>query len=183
MNSVDASSSDLKDVIEQVGLFVSAGIDFLEISGGTYEDPRMAAQSELATSIPAKESTVQRESFFLSFAQTVRANFPDVVLIVSGGFRTRLGMEAALQSGGCDLIGIARPAAVLPRLPNEIILNEDLKDVDASIKLKLIKSPKWFSLLGWLAPLKLIGAGAQTVYYAEQIQKMGRGLKPVNVRM
>jgi 2,4-dienoyl-CoA reductase-like NADH-dependent reductase (Old Yellow Enzyme family) len=118
----------MSDTIEQIGLLVQAGIDFLEISGGTYEDPKMAAQwdESSATNYPAqevKQSTLQREAFFLSFAQTVRANFPKVVLIVSGGFRTRTGMESALQSGGCDLIGIARPAAVLPRCKQQISLS------------------------------------------------------------
>jgi 2,4-dienoyl-CoA reductase-like NADH-dependent reductase (Old Yellow Enzyme family) len=187
LNSVDASSSDsLADTIQQIGLIVEAGIDFLEISGGTYEDPKMAAQPDANTSDPTKElkqSTVQREAFFLSFAQTIRAKFPKVVLIVSGGFRTRLGMEAALEAGGCDLIGLARPAAVLPRLPKEIILNENIKDEDASVKLKPVVLPKVYSYLNWLMPVKIMGGGYTSVYYAGQIQRMGDGLKPVDARL
>ena len=122
----------------------------------------MAAQRDESstTSAPAdevKQSTLQREAFFLSFAQTVRANFPKVVLIVSGGFRTRAGMESALQSGGCDLIGIARPAAVLPRLPKEIILNGNVKDDDAIIRLKPVALPKMYRYLGFLLPVKILG--------------------------
>ncbi len=129
-----------------------------------------------------KQSTLQRESFFLSFAQTVRANFPNVVLIVSGGFRTRLGMISALESGGCDLIGLARPAAVLPRLPKEIILNENVKDEDAVVALKPVILPRHYSYLNWLLPVKIMGGGYASVYYAKQIQRMGDGLKPVDTR-
>ena len=187
LNSVDASSSDsLADTIEQISLIVEAGIDFLEISGGTYEDPKMAQQNETSSiTAPTKEkqSTLQRESFFLSFAQMIRVHFPKVVLIVSGGFRTRIGMEAALQSGGCDMIGLARPAAVLPRLPREIILNESIKDVDATVSLKPVILPKFYSYLHWLLPVKIMGGGYGSMYYAGQIQRMGDGLKPVDARL
>jgi 2,4-dienoyl-CoA reductase-like NADH-dependent reductase (Old Yellow Enzyme family) len=41
-NSVDASQSvSLEETLEQVELIRDAGIDFLEISGGTYEDPQV----------------------------------------------------------------------------------------------------------------------------------------------
>jgi len=187
LNSVDASSSEsMADTMEQIGLIVEAGIDFLEISGGTFEDPKMAQQKEpetVASTKEAKQSTLQRESFFLSFAQTIRSNFPKVVLIVSGGFRSRLGMEAALQSGGCDLIGLARPAAVLPRLPKEIILNESIKDEDAKVTLKPVKLPKLYIYLKWLLPVRSLGAGYTSVYYAGQIQRMGDGLKPLDTRL
>jgi 2,4-dienoyl-CoA reductase-like NADH-dependent reductase (Old Yellow Enzyme family) len=187
---VDASSSDaLSDVIEQIDLIVKAGIDFLEISGGTYENPAMMQEPSTSanTTVAAtdvKQSTLQRESFFLSFAQKIRANFPNTVLTVSGGFRTRLGMEAALRSGGCDLIGIARPTAILPRLPKEIILNEEkVKDEDASLRLKPLTTPKLYSYLQWLLPVKIIGSGWQSLYYAQQIQRMGNGLKPIDTRL
>lgn len=40
LNSVDhQSESALKDCIEQLRVITEAGIDFLEVSGGTYEDP------------------------------------------------------------------------------------------------------------------------------------------------
>jgi 2,4-dienoyl-CoA reductase-like NADH-dependent reductase (Old Yellow Enzyme family) len=175
----------MSDTIEQIGLIVEARIDFLEISGGTYEDPKMAAQRDEATT-PVKEqkqSTVQREAFFLSFAQTIRANFPKIVLIVSGGFRTRLGMEAALESGACDLIGLARPAAILPRLPKEIILNEGVEDEDAKLSLKPVSMPKVYSYLNWLMPVKIMGGGYTSVYYAGQIQRMSDGLKPLDTRL
>lgn len=42
-NSVDhQSESELKDCIEQLRLIVDAGVDFLEVSGGSYEDPTVS---------------------------------------------------------------------------------------------------------------------------------------------
>lgn len=189
LNSVDASGSEsIDDTLEQIRLIVDAGIDFIEISGGTYESAMMMAEPEpdapeKSAPVAVKKSTAERESFFLSFAQAVRAKFPKVVLIVSGGFRTRIGMEEALQSGGCDLIGIGRPAAVLPRLPKEIILNEEVKDEDASVKLKPLPQSKAAGYLEFLLPMKTVGAGMQSAYYAKQIQRIGNGLEPVDSRI
>lgn len=39
LNSADHSASDFEDTMKQIGLFAESGIDFLEVSGGTYEDP------------------------------------------------------------------------------------------------------------------------------------------------
>lgn len=45
-NSVDHQSElELKDCIEQLKVIVEAGIDFLEVSGGTYEDPTVSGRS------------------------------------------------------------------------------------------------------------------------------------------
>jgi 2,4-dienoyl-CoA reductase-like NADH-dependent reductase (Old Yellow Enzyme family) len=182
MNSVDASGNEsLDDTLEQIRLIVEAGIDFIEISGGNYENPRMMQESNTTDEIPEKDSKPanSRESFFLQFAQTVREKFPSVVLMVTGGFRTRTGMEAALQSGACDLIGIARPAAVLPKLPKEIILNIEIPDDEATVTLAPLKVP---FLLKYL-PVKQVGVGYQSQYYAGQIQRMAKGLLPVNTRI
>jgi 2,4-dienoyl-CoA reductase-like NADH-dependent reductase (Old Yellow Enzyme family) len=37
-NSADHSSASFEDTMAQIGLLVDAGIDFLEVSGGSYED-------------------------------------------------------------------------------------------------------------------------------------------------
>ena len=180
-----ATSESVSDVIEQIRLIVECGIDFIEISGGTYENPRMMAEPT-ATAAPAatavsktSEKTAVRESFFLEFANAVREAFPELVLMVTGGFRTRMGMEAALNSRGCDLIGIARPAAVLPKLPKEIILNTEVPDKEAQVTLAPLQIP-------WLTrhlPVKQVGAGFQSKYYASQIQRMAKGLLPIDTRL
>ena len=177
MNSVDAASSEsLDDVIAQIRLVAECGIDFIEISGGSYENPRMmVGDGTAAPPANVKKSTALRESFFLEFAQTVRKEFPQLVLMVTGGFRTRIGMEEALKSGGCDLIGIGRPATVKPKLPKEIILNtSEVPDERASVALVPYQAP-------WLVkkfPLKLVGTGAANMQWAGQITRMGDGLEP-----
>jgi hypothetical protein len=50
-----------------------------------------------------------REAYFLEFAQVIKAALPKTPLMVTGGFRSRDVMNAALRSGHCDVIGIGRP--------------------------------------------------------------------------
>jgi hypothetical protein len=145
----------------QIALLVSAGLDFLEISGGTYEDPQMMGypKSSFNAQGNAKSArTAAREAFFLEFAHTVRERHPELVLMLTGGFRTRAGAEAAINDGACDLVGIARPAAVDPKFPL-LLLDEQVPDEKAVLMLEKAPVP-WYA--NWL-PRNLIGAGAESV--------------------
>ncbi|KAK8053898.1 FMN binding oxidoreductase [Apiospora saccharicola] len=106
------------------------------------------------------ERTIAREAFFLEFASAVRGGIGgDVLLMVTGGFRSRAGMEAALAGGGCDLIGIGRPATVNPAFPREILLNPEVKDEDASLFVEKIQ-PGWFLKM---TGVHALGAAADSV--------------------
>ncbi|HKY91260.1 MAG TPA: NADH:flavin oxidoreductase, partial [Nevskiaceae bacterium] len=85
------------------------GIDLLEISGGTYEQPALLGlPGDAATAVPQRESTRKREAYFLDYAERIRA-VATMPLMVTGGFRTREGIESALREKVCDVIGLARP--------------------------------------------------------------------------
>ena len=69
-----------------------------------------------------RASTQQREAFFLDYAEKVRA-VTKCPLMVTGGFRSRAGMDAALATGAVDVVGLARPLAVEPDLPARLLAN------------------------------------------------------------
>lgn len=155
LNSADVTGSEsLDESLEQIGLIAQEQIDFLEISGGSYENFRMAEGDN-----PTETRSAKREAFFLDYARAVRARFPKIILMVTGGFRSRAGMIAALESNACDLIGLARPAAAFPHLPKDLLLNEEVEDADAVVDLVKVKA-------GWLVskiPIKALNAGIDTV--------------------
>lgn len=99
---------------------VDAGIDLIEISGGTYEDPAMSGMVKSTQ----KASTVAREAYFLDFAEKARAAVK-VPLMVTGGFRTAAGMNDALRSGALDVIGLARLLAIDPDAPAALLTGQD----------------------------------------------------------
>lgn len=103
--------------------------------------------------------TAAREALFLDFAKAIRSHFPKLPLMVTGGFRTRAGMDAAVSDSACDLVGIGRPAVLQPKLPKEIIFNKGVADEDARVLEKKVKPP----YLAKLSGMKGVGAGAVTV--------------------
>ena len=82
-----------------------------------------------------------REAYFIEFANSIRLHIPEVPLIVTGGFRSCQSMEAAVDSGACDLIGLGRPAIVNPLLPKAVVLNTEISIKDATLYVKKIKVP------------------------------------------
>ena len=62
-------------------------VDFVEVSGGSYESPAFAES--------ASERTKQREGFFVGFAQRAHSILPSgcrMRIIVTGGLQTRAGI-------------------------------------------------------------------------------------------
>ncbi len=96
-----------------------ARIDLLELSGGSYEQLVMIGAGA-DTAPPLKESTRKREAYFLEYASMIKpvANMP---IMVTGGFRTKQGMEEAITSGAADVIGLGRPMCIDPELPCQIL--------------------------------------------------------------
>ena len=91
-----------------------AGIDLIEISGGNYENPVIFKGGDV------RESSKKREAYFLDYADKAR-QIVKAPIVVTGGFRTAKGMEDALESGSVDMVGIAKPFAIYPDLPNQIL--------------------------------------------------------------
>ncbi|GAA6043533.1 hypothetical protein JCM8097_001206, partial [Rhodosporidiobolus ruineniae] len=89
-----------------------AGLDLIELSGGTYES--MAFEHK-------KDSTKKREAYFVELAEAVKPYIKHAKICVTGGFRTLEGMEQALQDKATDLVGLARPLTAEPYLIREMI--------------------------------------------------------------
>lgn len=103
--------------------------------------------------------TAAREAFFLEAARSVRSHFPSILLLVTGGFRSRAGMEHAFNSGACDLIGLGRPATLFPDLPWKVVGTKPEPDEAA---FHLGPAPV-SSLLKMLPMVRIISGGAETV--------------------
>lgn len=108
---------------------------------------------------PPKASTLAREAFFLEFAEAIRQKFDDVPLMVTGGFRTRQGMEKAVASGACDLVGLGRPAVLYPDLPKKIIFNKEVPDEEAVLKTETVSHDWLARVLG----VRVLARGTETV--------------------
>ncbi|THW38244.1 NADPH dehydrogenase [Aureobasidium pullulans] len=177
MNSSDQQYDAGSDaVLKQVDVLVAQGVDFLEISGGSYENPRI--QMMRGDEVPAKsERTQKREAFFLDFALAVRERHPDLHLMLTGGFRTRSGMNSALQTKGCDMIGIGRPAATVPDFPRSVIgigAKRDISDAEAGLQMQKVETPWLLKHLPFPELQRVLVGGAETMHYGQKIGEMAK---------
>lgn len=147
------------DSLETIRVLAHAGIDLIEISGGTYEAPAMSG----AMHEPKQTSTAAREAYFLEFAEKARSA-SEVPLMVTGGFRTAAGMNAALRSGALDVVGVARLLAIDPDAPNALLQGRDSPQRVRTISTGL----KFVDRLGIM----------EVLWYERQLKRIARGKAP-----
>lgn len=134
---LDSGTYSDDESIEVARALAAAGIDLLEIGGRTRE---RAAMTRAQVGVP---------------------------LMVTGGFRTRADMEAALSSGAVDVVGLGRPMAVQPEAPARL-----LSGSIGSLEPITGKRPETEKLDGL----------AETGWYTSQLWRMGRGKDPATDR-
>jgi len=158
LNSADFQHGGFteEESMETIRALADAGIDLIEISGGTYEVPAMNGAMQKSK----KASTVAREAYFLEFSEKVRAAVT-VPLMVTGGFRTVAGMNAALRSGALDVVGLARLLAIDPDAPAALLQGHDSPQQVRPIKtgIKLVDQMGVMEVLWYTRQLKRIATG------------------------
>ena len=122
LNSADFQRGGFteEESLDLIRALSDAGVDLIEISGGTYEAPAMSG----VKAVPQKDSTRRREAYFLEFAEKARAAV-STPLMLTGGFRSSAGMADAVSSGAVDIVGIARALAIEPDLPKRVLQGLD----------------------------------------------------------
>jgi len=159
LNSADFQKGGLseEESLATVQALSEAGMDLIEISGGTYEAPVMAK------GVALKDSTRTREAYFLEFAERAR-RVVRVPLAVTGGFRTRQGIADALAGGSLDVVGLARSVALDPDFPGRLLRGEDA----VSAVRPLVTGIAMIDRMGLM----------EVGWYARQLHRMGAGKDP-----
>ena len=158
LNSADFQKGGFseEESLNVIKALEAEGIDLVEISGGSYEQPAMSG-------VNVKESTKKREAYFLEFAEKIRAE-TKIPLILTGGFRTTTAMNDALKSGALDFVGMARAFAIDPEYANK-----SLQGKAHDIQVKPIKTG--------LKPIDNMGI-MEVSWYSRQLHRMGKGKDP-----
>ncbi|WP_339824923.1 NADH:flavin oxidoreductase/NADH oxidase family protein [uncultured Arenimonas sp.] len=179
--SVKLNSDDFRkggfshaDCLGVVELLNGEAVDLLEISGGNYEQPRLLGiAGRDGDAVQVRPSTRVREAYFLDYAAAIRrvARMP---LMVTGGFRSREGMEAALASGDTDLIGIARPFCTHPDVARQLLAREIDTLPAFENRLHLRSRGRLSPASPWLLAKMVNVLGAQGWYY-QQMERLADG--------
>jgi len=106
LNATDQLQGGFEEVaaLEVISSLDQLGIDFIDISGGTYF-PGAKSSSDRVSSGP----------YFVDFASYARKK-TDKPIMVTGGFKTKRQATDAILTGNVDLIGMARALALDPAL-------------------------------------------------------------------
>lgn len=158
MNSADFQRGGFTEDESMVvaEMLADGGLDLLEISGGTYEAPEMTGKN-------VRESTRQREAYFLRYAEQIRDRVK-TPLMVTGGFRTSQGMADAVSSGAADIVGLARALAIDPDISARIMRGENFVS-QVKPRTTGIKAIDDMAMM-------------ETVWYTKQLQRMAAGKEP-----
>ena len=180
LNSADFQKGGFSpdESIKVAQMLENAGVDIIEISGGTYEQPKLIgveASINAKRSEKRKESTIAREAYFLEYAQDIRKAV-SIPLMVTGGFRTREGINDALQSNVCQIVGIGRPLCVDPYCIKKMISGE--LETLPSFEKTLSLGPSILSPSSPFTLIKVINAFASMAWFYQQIKNMAKGLMP-----
>jgi 2,4-dienoyl-CoA reductase-like NADH-dependent reductase (Old Yellow Enzyme family) len=159
LNSADFQKGgyDIGDAKRVVDWLNGEDVDFIEISGGSYESAAM-----MGLSVDGRaQTTLEREMYFIDFAKDI-AEIAKMPLMVTGGVTKRQTAEDALADGQVAMIGIGRAMGYNPNIPNDWKRGENLH-----VPLPVVK---------WKNPLfKGLANMAMT---KTNLYRMGNGLPP-----
>ena len=143
LNSADFQRGGFneEDALYVIKTLEKLKIDLLEISGGTYENIIFLTQRY------ERESTKQREAYFLDFAKKIRKETA-LPIMVTGGFRSHAFCNEVLNNKELEMIGFARPFLTNKNFPKNFLEDENSKIGDATFKFK-IKKMKDFAEAGF----------------------------------
>ncbi len=145
-----AGGFTIEEAIEVTQALENLGLDLVEISGGSYENPKMMGSNTLD----------EKEAYFLDYATAMKKSIT-LPLVLTGGFRSATAMEDALAANAADMIGLARPLALKPDFPDHL-----LTDPDSAIALPRLSTG--------LRSLDLMAAIGLT-WYEYQMYQLGKG--------
>ena len=155
INSVEFQESGLQtdEATKLCEILENNHFDFVELSGGTYQ--QLAFDYDLYE----RESTKNREAFFMKFVDIIAPALKKTKVYVTGGFKTVGAMVNAVST--VDGVGLARPACQEPRLPKDILEGK----VKGAIKMRFDEND---------FGIRLIAAGTH-------IQQIGQDHEPIDL--
>lgn len=119
LNSSDFQKGgfDHADSVQVAVMLEAEGVDFIEISGGNFEEPTAYQHASKSG------STQIREAYFLDYAAAIKDALA-IPLMVTGGFRSSGVMNDAIAGGKTDLIGMGRPFIADPKFAASLLAGE-----------------------------------------------------------
>ncbi len=176
LNSADFQKGGFRfeECLQVVDWLGEAGVDLLEVTGGTYEQPKLLGIDglEAPEDQPVRPSTREREAYFIDYAAEVKAR-ARMPVMATGGFRSRRAMVEAIEGGFAEMVGIGAPLCTDPHGAQKLLDGkvERLENISRTLRL----GP------GWLGPhssnglIKVVNALGQQAWNYLAIEALSQG--------
>ena len=176
LNSADFQKGGFsyEDSIQVAQWLHEAGVDLLEISGGTYEQLSFFGTGAEGDRVSKAQSTLEREAYFLDYAERLRQTCR-IPLMVTGGFRSLAGMNRALADDALDVIGLGRPMCVDAALPSKLQSGQSISALRYEDRLRI--GPGILSPASRINRIRNFNHMYAQGWYCLQLLRMGRGLE------
>jgi 2,4-dienoyl-CoA reductase-like NADH-dependent reductase (Old Yellow Enzyme family) len=174
LNSADFQRGGFafEDSLQVATWLERAGVDLIEISGGTYEQPKLLDIEGLepVADQHVAASTLAREAYFVDFAMAMKGAVR-VPLMVTGGLRTRAAMEQVVSAGAADVVGIGRPMCTMTDAPKALLAGAtELPRHEKTLALL----PAWLRFLEANSSMRAISSFAVQYWFYAQLYALGR---------
>jgi 2,4-dienoyl-CoA reductase-like NADH-dependent reductase (Old Yellow Enzyme family) len=174
LNSADFQKGgfSFEDSLQVAQWLEQATVDVIEVSGGTYEQPKLLGLEGVETEEEQQvaHSTRMREAYFADFASAMQKRV-SIPLMATGGFRTRSVMEEAIDSGCADLIGLARPLCVDADAPAQLLAGApELRRYERELSLL----PEWLSFLTRIPSVRSVAGFGVIYWFYAQLDALAR---------
>ena len=176
LNSADFQKGGFRfdECLQVVDWLGDAGVDLLEVTGGTYEQPKLLGIDglEAPEDQPVRASTREREAYFVDYAAEVaaRARMP---VMATGGFRSRKAMEEAVDGGLAQMVGIGAPLCTDPHGVQKLLdgKTDRLENISKTLRL----GPGWFGPNSSNGMVKVVNALGQQAWNYLAIEALSQG--------
>jgi 2,4-dienoyl-CoA reductase-like NADH-dependent reductase (Old Yellow Enzyme family) len=154
---LDSRHGAEEDLAWLAGELGTRGTDLIEVSGGNYERPAMLGLETDGSRIESDHES----PFWRGASAAVSAG--EVPVMLTGGFRTREGVDEALNAG-IAMVGVGRPLAVDPGLAGRFVSGQ------------IDRLPRPAPRIGGPAVVKKLGgAAANSGWHRLQLKRTGEG--------
>lgn len=176
LNSADFQKGGFAfdECITVTGWLADTGVDLLELSGGTYEQPAMMDFDGMEAAEPPailQASTAAREAYFVELAKALMTGRTPP-LLVTGGFRSRAAMDQALADG-IAMVGIGRPLCATPDAVADLLAGRTAALPRPETALRI--GPGWLGPHSPSQTVRALNAFAAQAWYYQQLRHVAAG--------
>lgn len=157
-------------------------VDFIEVSGGDYENPAFATTESSRQALFSRFSRAALKTL-CSFAETQPQSRPLPLVLLTGGLRTPEIMSTAISANHAELLGVGRASVLCPDLPSRLKQFDLVSNTSSTSDWSKpffpepdLRIPRWIQR--FFPSIPLVGAGVNMSWYGIIMRRLATKPSP-----